>query len=420
MKALASILFLSLSVNCLGQDISLAGENFLLMDQKKIAFSKIEGYWFSHTKDAHVTLFMYAKDGAQLQLETDGKAPSITLKRDENLQFAGRQHFYMIMADGSGGPPENDVAGVRVSFLKFDNQNLHLDLSGTTNGPNGAVPVSGKIRLTKKSSPQKITNQTLAGTPCDNTIYNKLFGASNRSPTECEIAFDKKVKTTIQEAFAGAIGNFKSSGWLVAEETEIKPLEGINEGSEDYFSRTGDYEIKLQMDPSSASYAPLLKKFEEATENVRNISDYNSDDAKKKMEHLMVVTYEVQNATTISIRASINHEGYDVGTFKAEHHVLPVKGIAYTIQASHASSLTGGGAENARDVTCAYIGKWSVPSVEKHDDGGDNTSLKTLFDQNASHLTVQSMIIRIECNASIAGEILKKLDIAKLNSLVQK
>src|ERR1035437_8848680 len=89
---------------------------------------------------------------------------------------------------------------------------------------------------------------------CDNIVNDKLIGAQNRSPTDCEVKYDLAVKFVFQQAFEKVLSDLQNNFWLVKKITALDPVTGVPRAS-DNSSYLGDYDIELQIDPNSDKYA---------------------------------------------------------------------------------------------------------------------------------------------------------------------
>lgn len=414
---------------CLGffsaaaQKLQLAGDCYLLLNgdrfpNRKVSFSAAEGDWFITPKDAHASLTLYTQyDNRRLglSLEWDGITPIVI--NEETRHLERKAEFLLSLpdkdsyGDGLNTIPE-DEDEIRVKVIRMDETTLLAEISGIATSHNNKIKVSGIVNL-KKPSVKKIASASYKD--CDNVVHDKLTGAQNRSATECEQKFDLDVKTAMYQSIQKSIAHLEANGWLVKSLTELKPVEGVDRSSGKYMTKLGSFEAELQLDPSSPAGQQWYKKSKDAMEAAQA-----SGPSKESMDKFLKIGYEIRNNTNISLQFSINHEQMLVSDYKSEHKLLQVPGAAYAIQLAHAPARTGGGEENALDVTEIFFGRFRPGLLQKEDDGGSSVSVNGYFNRNASLLSVQNLRLRIEASAPLADQLLKDLDTTKLVSLIEK
>jgi hypothetical protein len=427
------LLLFSFASNAQNKSIVLAGENYLILNggkfnNKKFVFTKADGDWFATTSDAHASLLLYSSfDTRELQfnVEWDGKNEShlindvirhdgkrtgeFTITAPDKDVYGDGLNIYP--SDNKGVPEE-----VKITVVAIDELNVQAKISGTVSNNNEHMQVSGMISL-KKNSPTKkaITD---AYKDCDNVIHDKLVGGEFRSPTDCEIKFDLDLRNALHLSFQPLIDSLLKKGWQLENESPVKPIMGTARGSEkNYFNPGftdgGNYEINLMMDPASGEY----KKWQSSYNDMMQELQKNPTKAGV-MDQLVNFTASMKAATHISIHVSVNFSSSEIDNFTTNHRVDKPAKIAYVIYLKNAQSPNGGGKEDSRNTVFVYFGRWGYPKFINNGDGSERVNLASTLSNFASHLSVQTMQLRMECSDELAAEILKDADIEKLASLV--
>ena len=264
----------------------------------------------------------------------------------------------------------------------------------------------------------RIVTDKIPGSNCDNTAVDELVGAENRSATPCEIEFDRRVRSNLRQAFEKIISGW-SPDWLLSTNSnvEITPVKGVARGSEKQFYRlnlsdAGWFYIELNLNPASAAYQKLHGLYNSSMEEWR--AKPNDTNYKK----LLDVFYRLKNATNIRIYVSTNDLSHRVAFLKSGIKNVNVPG-AYAVRASYVNALTGGGEESAVDACLIYLGK-PKDVIDLPGEGMQEFEVKNNFPTNASHLSVQQVAIRIECNAELLDLLLKDIDFSVLQGLIGK
>jgi hypothetical protein len=403
------------------QPLNLTGENYLLLNgerfkNQKIVFKKAEGEWFVKGSDTHGDLTMVTPfEGRDLRFNLEWDSADEMITYDVRHQQR-KGEFYIALEDkavyGDGlstGPDGEDE--VRVSVTKVDDVSVSLKLTGTITQGHEKIKVDGLINLGRPPV-KKITSAMYKD--CDNVLYDRLPGAEDRSTTDCEKKFDLDVKTKFSQALEKAISNLQSQHWLIKSITEVKPDIEVHRGSEKYMTYLGQYSVELQLDPASEEGQGWYKKMKDAMDEISN----NASNANYKPDNnkFMKIAYEVKNNTNIFIVVYPNSEVGNIGDYTNQHKVLQLPGAVYVQQASYSGARSGGGIDNALDVTTAFFGRWKPGKTEVDSDGGSSTNVGGYYDKAASHLSVQNIRIRIEASHVLANQILKDLDVQKILS----
>jgi hypothetical protein len=265
------------------------------------------------------------------------------------------------------------------------------------------------LQLSAQTTTKKPVTDKLPGINCDNTVTNTLpADAPDRSPSECEIQFDWKVRAAIRDAFRKTLSNFPAADWIISD-TAVEKLEEVGKGTEkNFFSLS--YDFKIDLAPQSLTYKNWYEKYQAQMEEMKN----PKEDSYKKFADLM---YRMNNSIHIRFLVRINNVSHSIYFMKGGQQVLPVPGAVYAVRGPKVSALTGGGEENAMDACLIVFGN-QEPSLRAEPGGGSSFYLVNSFPKNVSHLTVQNISIRIECNNELLQIILKDTDFKGIAELI--
>jgi len=404
------------------QALNLVGENYLILNgerfkNQKIPLTKAAGSWFASPNDSHGTVTLYGNfEGRQLQLdlEWDGKSEQHTIT--DEIRHDGKRtgEFLISMKDkavyGDGlnaSPVDNDEIQIRI--IKADDLSVSGELSGIITQSNKKVKVGGVFNLKRSAGEKKLASSSYKD--CDNVVHDKLIGAQDRSPSECEAKFDLDVRTAIHDALLPLIEKFQNDGWEINQQTNLEPLLGVARGSEnDIFSTS--YDLLLRVGRTSAIYTDYQKRFNDLSEKLKDAS-------RESRDQFMKFGREMNGALNSNIYFMVNNHSAGFGNFKGGSKVTKLSSNIYIIQSPYVQSSTGGDENEAIDATLVLIGKWKQPVIEKNDDGSENVRVNPVLDSSASHLQVQNIVIRIECNPSVAKAIIDTMNLKNLQDLIK-
>ena len=404
--------------------INLAGENYLELNSVKIKkqrinFTKIAAEWFVTRNDSHCSIIFkgpYDNRELTLSIEWSGKRDRYVIT-DETRHAGDRSGDFLLSApdkdtygDGLGAYPRGDQK-VIVKVKKITDDNISGNITGFISDNRDIIKIIGHFSLGKKGTAKPAAKSTSATfKDCDNIIHDKLTGAQNRSPTDCEVKYDLEVKFAFQKAFENVVSGFQNNHWLVTKITKVDAVTGVPRAFNNS-SFLGDYDIELQIDPKSDQYTSFRKKYEE----LANVG-YPPDNVK--MESFVQYGHLMNAAINIKINARVNSTYSSIYIFKGGYKMLKAPGAAFVIQSSYVQSLGGGGIESSLDADFIFIGKWNSPVIRNDSDGGEEIKVPPLIVKSGTNLSVKNIFIRMECNAELAEQVLKQLDMSKLTSLL--
>jgi len=266
-----------------------------------------------------------------------------------------------------------------------------------------------KQKIAKPVSKQIITS---IYKDCDNAVHDKLEGTQDRSPSECEAKYDLDVRTVIHDAIANAILQFKKNSWEVQSETSLSPLTEVSRSSEKQIFRT-NYELVMNASPGSTLYN---KYQQQMASMLANLSAANKDD----MQRFMSFNQEMNGAIKMVINFYVNSSSASLVNFKGGAKVSKVSTGVLKMESAFVAARTGGGEDNAMNATFLLIGNWKQPTINHPGDGSEEVKSIAALNTAAPNLQAQNIFIRLECNAEVANDFIKYLDIQKLQSLLNR
>src|ERR1035437_8784302 len=316
-KLFSLLVALGLAMTALAQKNSVTpvGENYIEISSPKIKKQRIDFNrvyttdWFVTANDSHCVINFegpYDSRKLTLAIEWSGKKDEYVITNetshagDRSTDFRLSSPDKDTYGDGLGAQPEGDQQ-VIVKVEKITDENIAGNISGLISQGRDIIKVNGHFSLAKKATAKSISKSTsLTFKDCDNAIHDKLTGAQDRSPTECEVKYDLEVKTAFQKAFENVVSGFQNDHWLVKKITTLDPITHAPRSS-DNSSFLGDYDIELQMDPKNDKYIELNKRYEELAEGYKDSSN------NAKMENFQNYEHKMNIAIYIKISARVNY-----------------------------------------------------------------------------------------------------------------
>src|ERR1035437_2725293 len=339
-KLFSFLIATCLAMSCLAQTVTFSGENYIEISSPKIKKQRIDFNrvyttdWFVTANDSHCAInFEGPYDTRKLTLAIDwsGKKDEFVITDETNHIPNGddKKASFLVSVpnkdtygDGLGAQPEGDQQ-VIVKVEKITDDNISGNISGLISQGRDIIKVNGHFSLAKKATAKSISKSTsLTFKDCDNAIHDKLTGAQDRSPTECEVKYDLEVKTAFQKAFENVVSGFQNDHWLVKKITTLDPITHAPRSS-DNSSFLGDYDIELQMDPKNDKYIELNKRYEELAEGYKDSSN------NAKMENFQNYEHKMNIAIYIKISARVNYTYSSMYIFKDGQKMLKAPGAFY-------------------------------------------------------------------------------------------
>jgi hypothetical protein len=293
--------------------------------------------------------------------------------------------------------------------LKINDTEVSGKIKGYISNGNDAIEISGAFNLKRSLSKPMTTSKYR---DCDNVIHDKLTGAEDRSPSECEAKFDLDNRKAISEALAPLLASLQTKEWNIVEQTKPGPLMGVERGSEAYLFSVR-YSVKLQLSPDAAIVATYKQQTDDLNQQMQDNYASGKDNTALRVKSANL--YKEMNST-VNMHVSFqgNAETAGLNTYKHPAKITRLSNGAYCIYGESTAGSTGGGEDNAVTATVVLLGNWKQLPSEKFDDGGEGVRMKAVLNPAASKLQMQNIVIRIESNHALAEEAVKLIDFSKL------
>jgi hypothetical protein len=427
LNAILSITIAFVTVNANAQ-ISLAAENYIVLNggkftNQKFSFTKAEGDWFAISNDAHATiLFSATVDKRLLQFAIEWDGTGVTHAITDEVRHNGLRTGDFLLSlpdkevygDGINASPVGEQQ-VTIEVVKINDTEVAGKISGSITSNNDAVEVTGVFNLKRAATKAKSTSKYK---DYDNVIHDKLTGAENRSPSQSEAMFDLDSRKAITEALAPLITSLQAKDWSITEQTKLDPLTGVQRESETRLFNV-IYHLNLQLSPGAPLAATYKQQVNELNDQMQKNYASGKDNAPLRAKYA-ILSREMNGALNIQVSFFGNAESAGLNTYRHPVRISRLANGSWCIYGESASSLTGGGEDNAVTATVVLLGNWKQLTSEKFDDGGEGARFKAVLNPAASKLQMQNLVIRIESNNELAQEIIKQMDFSRLISLIGK
>jgi hypothetical protein len=407
--------------------IAIASTSQLTVDGGQIrnetfSLSQAQGDWFVTANDAHASLTLKTaapKPPVTLDVRWFGKQPSRVINAGNNTDMTGDRVTFMLLMNGQepyniAAKPRGDDS-ITVTVTRMDDHDLEARIVGAAE----KLRINATVSLHRDALPSRPMTATYGA--CEPVIYDKMYGAQSRSPSECEVRFESDVYRAIRQSLDRVMAWFRTADWVVTKESEPKPIVSAARGTEKNpfrldFTSNGAYSVIARMNPASAQSQAYRKQFEDLMQKLQGRGGVDA----AALQDIQSVGYQTKGATEVNIGVSINPPSAGLANFKGEHTMLNVPGSAYAVFSAHAQAATGGGIDASEDRALILLGAWEPAAIQKQSDGGEQISIKPAFDKSASMLSVQTIVIRINANQELVRNILRQIDLTPLQALLRK
>lgn len=271
---------------------------------------------------------------------------------------------------------------------------------------------------------------------CDSTIPPRPaigWGPGGRPATGCERLFYRKNYPLILQAFNG-LEEYYNSGWA---ET-AKPM--ADRGMNDMMDRDNKYNIGFTVQPGSEKkffhdIQDLTWSFG-ATENnssfnaawlpykdfiFKQAGNLNGKDTLKCKAAMLANEINARFTFTVVFNG-INKESDAFNNENVQIEMLQIAGATYALRITKDKTITdcngpGEGDTNKHlDEVRIYIGKWNAPQITAN----KGITVKNKFSTAESKLSIQNMLITIQCAVKLQNEVVKQIDVQQLAGLIQQ
>ena len=245
-KLFSFLIATCLAMSCLAQTVTFSGENYIEISSPKIKKQRIDFNrvyttdWFVTANDSHCAINFegpYDTRKLTLAIEWSGKKDAYVIT-NETIHAGDRSTDFRLSSpdkdtygDGLGAQPEGDQQ-VIVKVEKITDENISGNISGLISENRDIIKINGHFSLAKKAAKPISKSTSLTFKDCDNAIHDKLTGAQDRSPTDCEVKYDLEVKSAFQKAFENVVSGFQNNHWLVTKITTLEPVTGVPRSSD--------------------------------------------------------------------------------------------------------------------------------------------------------------------------------------------
>jgi hypothetical protein len=371
---------------------------------------QMAGDWFATPSDAHVAIRLNGAS-ARLDLQLDGRNPTQTLTAENDSDLGGAHVGFFWHSPGHDVRPRGSEA-ITVQVVRLDDTDFEGRLSGSAEG----VALSGSIHLHREAPPAAKLTGSFGD--CDNVIHDKFALAQNRSPSDCEVKFDRMVRDTIDQALRPVARFWTGREWTVVKQSPVKPITNLARRTEQAPYRLdsapeGVYAIEFQL--TGAAMTEYQHRLSALSDRIA--AEIGSGKPGASMQEVTKFGYEMEGATRLRVSVSINAPSVGIASYSGGHAPLQIPGAAFATAISHVPAATGGGPDNSHDESVILLGTWSAPAVQPQGDGGEHISVKGALN-NAAALTVQNIVIRIQANPANARQAAAQIDLALLDRLL--
>ncbi len=387
---------------------------------------RVNGDWYVTPGDAHAGLALRPAASAAHQgtftIEWDGKASAQIVNAANNDKVNDQRFaFYLqLLAPYNQTLQPRGADAIEITIVRMDDLNLEANISGTATGAApGPVQISGTLKLHRDHSDQKVSG---AFGNCDPGIHDKLVFAEWRSPSECEVKFDRYIREALLPPFARMEAALTQGEWTEVRKPAFRPITSIarrSEGNPFSLQSTQDgflrFEFRLrpgsdQAKRNEAALEALSKKMAEAMKSVEAAKAFSAE--------MTEATHVSQGSGNITIAVRINLASLGIANFQGAYTASQIPGVGYSVTAPYVQSRGGGDIGGAHETTFVFLGPWSPATGTKTGDGGTNITVKAALSPKAPTLTLQNIEIEIEANQELARKVIGLIDWNALNQLL--
>jgi hypothetical protein len=409
------------------------GENYLEIKSegapaKRIGFTIAYGDWYILPNDASATIYLvFQQNGTEYALDlawtgTEKTQPIVHYNETNEERFF-IYHESTKDSHGYSCSPQEEGDEVRIHVAQMSESDLAATIEGDLRsnlraaGAKGFVPVhvTGRISLHKNPKDRVVTSRF---GDCDPVVHNRIPGALNRTPSDCERKFVRYMDSLVEDFFQPLRDYFAARGWRenFSGKHELTSLPWRTEESFMSLEFGAPHSRRMFEDPEG-------KKIFDA-DRYQFLTDSMEQDARDKGKEPDMSAI-VSRATAImdnearfgwaKISFEIN-EDYDY-VYGGELVQRTLPGAAFFIQAARRKGATHGlGPITGLSYgeTCIGFGRWEAPVIKDYDQTTKELVLHTRYKAEDPHLTVQSICIRIEARPELSDQIAQLLDWKKL------
>jgi hypothetical protein len=403
-------------------------------EPQTISLPTARGDWFVSGDDAHANLDFETGSGPHyiVQLQWDGAAKTHTVTHDTNDTVVGTGHstFYLMLPGENGNsraaaPHDSDV--VTVTITHMDDTSLEAHLSGTATAE-GKVSFEGTLSV-RRTGAHPVAS-TGAWHDCDPQIHDKMVGAEDRSPSECEVKFDQHVRQELERAFAPLIAKLEQGDWSVSRQPEVGPVQAMARHSEKSpyhldSAAGGAFHIELGLKQDSGEYQRRADAYQKAmakmNEQVAEAMKNGGPAAgQKTMDELArSVAAQVDNMN-VKISVGINAGSMGAVNFAGTHDATTLPGGGTVVYIPAAQPSTGGGSDSGEVMTWVLIGPWKQVASKSLGSDGEHIDSNGGLVPGKPTLAVQNVWVHIRAGKDMTEQVIQKVEWDKIRALVHE
>ncbi len=270
---------------------------------------------------------------------------------------------------------------------------------------------------------------------CNNSIPptpNVGWGPGGRPATECERMFYRKNYPLVLQAFEGLEQHYNTNwgetGKPVAEMGMNDMMDRDNKynigftvqpGSEKkYFHDIQDLTWSFGVTENNSSYQAAWLPYKDFI--LQQAGNFNGKDTLKCKAAMLANDLTAQFSFSVVFNG-INKESDAFNNEHATIETLHIAGAAYALRIIKNKIITDcngpgeGDPYKHLDELRIYIGNWAAPQITAN----KGFTVKHKFNTAQPKLSIQNMVITIQCAVTRQDEVLKQIDITQLNNLIQ-
>jgi len=399
-----------------------------------------KGDWYATPTDAHAGFLLQdaaAMKEGRIDLELNGKQTTFVINHESNKNTGHRTDLWFDVMVGSAQKSttftleEGDELAITVT--RMDSLTLEATLAGTVtqaglmerNGHEAyRIKVNGTISLHRASAPaEKSAGKYL---DCDPVIHDWLNQAQNRAPAECEVKFDKDVRTTMAKAFEPVYAAFAAQQWRVTRSPKEGSLDAIPRGSEKapYEFGFGNSAVGFELTMDSAT--PEYQRLKAAADTpdpaltraiqLMQQGKYAEAEAASKERKPNNSLGEFQGNTQVVVTPGINRAEFTAVNFHGAFAATPLAGGGTVLYLPEAQAGSGGAAGDP--MTYVLLGPWGQASAARLDADSSKVSVRAAVSPSAPRLSVQTIVVGFRCSRELAQKAIQTVDWGALRGLI--
>ena len=394
---------------------------------KKVTFKEAYGEWFHKKDDAGASLKLRNGNEYYFEISWDNtdliqhftKDQLSEIRRFTYAEFGPDARLHVELKE------EDEVV---VKIERMDASALYATIDGELSGLKKLdgtgylkVKVHGRLRLNK--DPDKMIITARFG-ECDPVVYLKVGGGVLREASECEKKFAAFINGRADSLWEPLRVWGHDIGWREITTNEmIHPSEFVDTRYEQKFA-SSDFMMPhtkfILQDPDVKPFDTDRMTFIQDSLEKEERDKGIEPDMGKILKRVTGLISAETNRARLEIWIQINAEdNYTFARVIKNNSCSGCKFILNTAarfgkspEMEHSLNLPG--------VTLIGLGHWKEPDISIRDNKRSEIQLTPLLNSKRSHLSVQSILIRIEGTDEMRKKALELIDLSKLNAIIDQ